>query len=106
MAPRSTDKKAKKLAGAFALPSAEPKRSRVSEPAARKFVAAGEAPRRPKKAEREAKTERLFLYLPPDLDQAFRVRCAMDRIKLSDAAVEAIGEWVKRRGKGSAAEPA
>lgn len=100
MAARSTDKKAKKLAGAFELPSAEPERSKVPTPAARKFVTAGDAPR-PKKPEREAKTERLFLYLPNELDKDFRVLCAMERIKLSDAAVEAIGEWVKRKKKAS-----
>jgi hypothetical protein len=92
------DKKAKKLAGAFELPQEEPKRSTVPEPAARKFVAAGDAPRQPKEEkEKTAKTERLFLYLPPDLDKAFRVQCAMDGLKLSDAAVEAIQEWVNKR---------
>lgn len=105
MAQRSTDKKAKKLAGAFELPQEEPKRSAVPEPAARKFVAAGDAPRQPKE-ERTAKTERLFLYLPPDLDKAFRVQCAMDGIKLSDAAVEAIQEWMdKRKAAGTSAPP-
>lgn len=96
MAQRSKDKKATKLAGAFELPQEEPKRSAVPEPAARKFVAAGDAPRPPKE-EKTAKTERLFLYLPPDLDRAFRVQCAMDGLKLSDAAVEAIQEWVSKR---------
>lgn len=101
MAQRSTDKKAKKLAGAFELPSEEPQRSPVPVPEARKFVA-GE-PRRPKKEEKPAKTERLFLYLPPDLDKSFRVQCAMDGFKLSDAAVEAIRDWVEKQKKAAKA---
>lgn len=52
---------------------------------------------RAKKEERPAKTERLSLYLPPDLDKSFRVRCASDGFKLSDAAVDAIGAWCGTR---------
>jgi hypothetical protein len=99
MAQRSKDKKSK-LAGAFELPVEEPARSPVPEPAARRFVASGEPKRAAAaKEERTAKTERLYLYLPPELDTAFRVECARSKLKLSDAAIEAIGEWVNKRAK-------
>lgn len=44
---------------------------------------------------REAQGERTAVYLPPDLAQKLRVRCAIERRSLSDAATEALTAWMK-----------
>jgi len=37
--------------------------------------------------------ERLTVYVPPELAEALRVRCAKERRSLSDAATEALRQW-------------
>ncbi len=39
--------------------------------------------------------ERVTVYLPPDMAQRLRVRCAAERRSLSDAVTEALCRWLK-----------
>ncbi len=84
--------KGKKLAQGFALPQA-PSRTPVKDQAAAKFV---KAERRPKasRLRREIGGERLAIYLPPDVAEELRVRCARERRSISDAVTEAVKAWL------------
>jgi hypothetical protein len=77
------------VAAGFKLPHVE--RTPVATEAADRFV--GETPRgsRRKRAERG---ERLTVYIPPEVAEALRVRCARERRSLSEAATEALSKWI------------
>jgi hypothetical protein len=87
--------KGKKLAQGFALPKA-PARTPVKDQAATKFVKS-ERKGRPSasRLRREGGGERLAIYLPPDIAEELRVRCARERRSISDAVTEAVSGWLK-----------
>ena len=87
--------KEKKLAQGFDLPK-PPERTAVRDDAATKFVKAerqilaGES-----RLRRESGGERLAIYLPPNVAEELRVRCARERRSISDAVTEAVTVWLK-----------
>ncbi len=87
--------KEKKLAQGFDLPK-PPERTEVNDELATKFV---RAERRILASEsrlrREGGGERLAIYLPPDVAEDLRVRCARERRSISDAVTEAVTVWLK-----------
>lgn len=117
----SSKKQLEKLSKGFELPT-PPERSNVSEEAAAQFldaeptkVKATEV--KQKSSSRTAKSkaattpatskgegtgrlrrsesgERMSIYLPPDIAEKLRVRCALDRRSLSDAVTEAVAGWL------------
>ena len=86
--------KGKKLASGFALPK-PPARTSVKDQAAAKFVRAERKPSRASRLRREVAGERLAIYLPPDVAEELRVRCARERRSISDAVTEAVSAWLK-----------
>lgn len=87
-----------KLAKGFALPSPPP-RTTIDEGSAQRFEAPP-APGPMKRARasrlrRDTSGERLSIYVPPDVAEALRVRCARERRSVSDAVTEAVAEWMK-----------
>jgi hypothetical protein len=83
------------LAKAFALPKT-PDRSPVPEAEARKFerarplaLASGSKLRRT-----EGGGKRVSGYVPPEIEEAVRVRCAKERRSMSDALTEALSLWL------------
>ncbi len=46
---------------------------------------------------RPARGERMAVYLPPELAEELRVRCARERRSMSDAVSEAVGLWAQSR---------
>jgi hypothetical protein len=91
-------KKGEELAKGFALPKA-PKRSEVPEADARKFEATKPKPAAAtlgaSKLRRPERGERVSIYVPPELAEALRVRCAKERRSVSDAVTEAVTVWLK-----------
>lgn len=102
---KATAKGKGKLAGGFKLP-AKPAAPVVNEERAAAFVAAVEEPAPVAPAPRAApaasrlrraeRGERLALYLPPDVAEELRVRCARERRSASDAVTEAVRAWLAR----------
>jgi hypothetical protein len=86
--------KGKKLAHGFELPK-PPKRSAVKEHAAARFVKAERKAPRASRMRREVAGERLAIYLPPEVAEDLRVRCARERRSMSDAITEAVAGWLK-----------
>jgi hypothetical protein len=86
--------KGKKLASGFALPKAPP-RTPVKDQAAAKFVRSERKPGRASRLRREIAGERLAIYLPPNVAEELRVRCARERRSISDAVTEAVSAWLK-----------
>lgn len=86
--------KGKKLAQGFSLPK-PPARTAVKEQAAARFVKAEKKPARASKLRREEGGERVAIYLPPDVAEELRVRCARERRSISDAVTEAVTGWLK-----------
>jgi hypothetical protein len=86
--------KGKKLAGGFTLPKAPPRTS-VKDQAAAKFVKAERKPSRASRLRRDIGGERLAIYLPPDVAEELRVRCARERRSISDAVTDAVTQWLK-----------
>jgi hypothetical protein len=86
--------KGKKLASGFALPK-PPSRTPVRDQAAEKFVRAERRTPRASRLRREVAGERLAIYLPPDVAEELRVRCARERRSISDAVTEAVAKWLK-----------
>jgi hypothetical protein len=86
--------KGKKLAHGFDLPKA-PARTAVRDKAASRFVKAERKPSRASRLRRETGGERLAIYLPPDVAEELRVRCARERRSISDAVTEAVTGWLK-----------
>ena len=86
--------KGKKLAQGFALPKA-PARTPVKDHAAAKFVKSERRPASGSRRRREVGGERLAIYLPPDVAEELRVRCARERRSISDAVTEAVTGWLK-----------
>lgn len=91
-----------KLAAGFALPS-PPRRSDVREEIAQRFervelVERSTPPRPPSRLRRETLGERLAIYVPPELAETLRVRCARERRSISDAMTEALELWMKSHG--------
>jgi hypothetical protein len=83
-----------KLAHGFALPK-PPARTPVKDQAAAKFVKAERKPSRTSRLRRDSGGERIAIYLPPDLAEALRVRCARERRSISDAVTDAVTGWLK-----------
>ena len=84
-----------KLAAGFALPNA-PKRTEIPEPAARRFeVVSDRKATAPSRLRRPVLGERVAVYLPPELAEALRVRCAKERRSVSDGVTDAVSEWMK-----------
>lgn len=86
--------KGKKLAAGFELPKT-PSRTAVKEQAAAKFVKAERRPASASRLRREGGGERVAIYLPPELAEELRVRCARERRSISDAVTEAVASWMK-----------
>jgi hypothetical protein len=90
-------KKEDELAKGFTLPKA-PKRSEVPETEARKFerarTPATTLPAAGSKLRRPERGERLSAYVPPELAEALRVRCARERRSVSDAVTAALAVWL------------
>jgi hypothetical protein len=66
----------------------------VSDATARRFERA--EPRTPatSRLRRDEQGERISAYIPPELAEALRVRCARERRSVSDAVTEALGLWL------------
>lgn len=86
--------KGKKLAEGFTLPKA-PARTPVKDQAVRKFVKAERKPSRASQLRRDIGGERLAIYLPHDIAEELRVRCARERRSISNAVTEAVAGWLK-----------
>lgn len=86
--------KGKKLAKGFALPKA-PARTPVKDQEATRFVKAERKPSRASRLRREISGERVAIYLPSDVAEELRVRCARERRSISDAVTEAVSGWLK-----------
>lgn len=89
-------RKKDELAKGFALPKA-PQRSVVPETTARKFErtpAAAVDSSVGSKLRRPERGERLSAYVPPELAESLRVRCARERRSVSDAVTEALSAWL------------
>lgn len=86
------------LASGFALTlPKEPRRTMVADTAAKRFAASDDAkPARPSRMRRPTLGERMAIYLPPELAEELRIRCAKERRSLSDAITHAVEEWVRR----------
>lgn len=115
----SSKKQLEKLSKGFELPR-PPERSTVSEEAAARFLEPESRKAETKKARptrkkpsdqhrkqpdsqkgegksrlrRNESGERMSIYLPPDIAEKLRVRCALDRRSLSDAVTEAVVGWL------------
>ena len=87
--------KGKRLAPGFELPK-PPERTAVKDELATKFVRAERtgAPNE-SRLRRESGGERLAVYLPPDVAEELRVRCARERRSFSDAVTEAVTKWLR-----------
>lgn len=91
------DALAKGFAVVTKLPG-KPQRTAVSETAAQAFEAAGQRePTKPKASSlrRGVGGARVAVYLPAELEQGLRVRCATDRRSISDAVTEAVAKWLE-----------
>lgn len=88
-------KKEDELAKGFALPKA-PKRSAVPETEARRFERSRSPAAHPteSKLRRPERGERLSAYVPAELAESLRVRCARERRSVSDAVTEALTAWL------------
>jgi hypothetical protein len=86
--------KGKKLAQGFDLPKPPP-RTAVKDKAASRFVKAERKASKASRLRRETGGERLSIYLPPDVVEELRVRCARERRSISDAVTEAVAGWLK-----------
>lgn len=84
-------KRRRDVAAGFALPTVA-KRTTVPTETADRFV--GKQPKAPTRRKRPERGERLTVYIPPELAEAVRVRCAKERRSLSEAATEALGKWI------------
>lgn len=83
------------LQAGFSLPAA-PRRTAVAEPVAARFTIATDAkPARASRMRRPTLGERVAVYLPPELAEELRVRCAKERRSLSDAITHAVEAWVR-----------
>jgi hypothetical protein len=89
-----TNDKGKKLAEGFSLPKPPP-RTPVEGPSAVKFTRSERKPSRASRLRREVGGERVAIYLPPELAEELRVRCARERRSISDAVTEAVTGWIK-----------
>lgn len=49
----------------------------------------------PSRLRRPERGERISVYVPPELAEALRVRCARERRSVSDAVTEALATWLK-----------
>jgi hypothetical protein len=94
---RASPTRAARAAPEFLLPKAPP-RTTLPEPKARKF----ERERSPAPAKEIRSTlrrtesgERVSGYVPPELAEALRVRCALERRSFSDALTDALSAWLK-----------
>lgn len=92
----------KDLMGDFALPE-NLERTDVDEDAARRFERASEKKAKAKTKGRPSKgspkklrsgKEPLSIYLVPELAERLRVKCALERVTLSDAVSMALEEWL------------
>jgi len=83
-----------KLAQGFTLPK-PPARTQVRDRAAAKFVKAERKPASSSRLRRDVSGERLAIYLPPEVAEELRVRCARERRSISDAVTEAVSGWLK-----------
>ena len=95
-----SDSKKEALARAFTLPKPLPRRD-VPDAEAQHFERAAElvlvpAQPKPSKRRRPSRGERMAVYLPPELAEALRVRCAHERRSMSDAVTEAVSIWACR----------
>lgn len=92
-----------KLAAGFSLPSPPP-RTEVREDVAQRFerVERSKSPKSSSRLRRETLGERLAIYVPPELAERVRVRCAKDRRSISDAVTVALEAWMKNyRSEGT-----
>jgi hypothetical protein len=90
---RKKDDLAKGFAGPV-LPKA-PKRSAVPETEARRFERAPSPTVAPSsRLRRDERGERVSAYVPPEMAEALRVRCARERRSVSDAMTEALRLWL------------
>jgi len=78
------------VAAGFTLPR-PPKRTPVNQDTAERFVE-----KRSTRTKRKEAGERLTIYIPTDLAEEVRVRCAKGRRSLSDAGTEAFSLWMNQ----------
>ena len=90
----SKETKGETLAKGFALPK-NPRRTDVPETAAKKFENA-ESGADSSKLRRPSRGDRISAYLPPNMAEELRVRCARERRSVSDAVTEAIKVWLEK----------
>ncbi len=70
-----------------------PKRTSVAVDAGDRFIGGGS--HTATRGKRKKAGERLTIYVPPELAEAVRVRCAQERRSLSDAGTEALSLWIR-----------
>lgn len=101
MKKKPTRKPTKKeaLEASFELPKA-PARVRVDDKAARELElrARPAAVGASSKLRRVESGVRLTAYIPAEMHRKLRVLCAEENRSMSDAATEAFGEWLVRKG--------
>jgi hypothetical protein len=83
----------------LAIPKAAPV-VRVDERKATRFERTDDTGRVPgaSRLRRESLGDRVTVYLPPELAEGLRVRCARERRSVSDAVTEAVFAWMKAQG--------
>lgn len=85
-------RKKEALAKGFSLPK-PPTRTEVGEATAKHFE--GTRPEvKASKLRRAARGERISAYLPLEVAEALRVRCARERRSISDAVTDAVSQWL------------
>ncbi len=89
----------KSLASAFT--TSRSVRAPISEDAARSFESAGTVAESSRLRRQQPAGERLTFYIPSDLATQLRIACASERRSMSDAATDALREWVQRHVSGS-----
>lgn len=90
-------RKKEDVAKGFAARPKTPKRSVVPETEARKFertLSPAAEPPSGSKLRRQERGERLSAYVPPELAESLRVRCAREHRSVSDAVTEALSAWI------------
>ncbi len=87
-------KKKAAVAAGFGRPRSlpTPKRTTVAVDEGDRFVDGGS--QKATRGKRKKAGERLTIYVPPELAEEVRVRCAKERRSLSDAGTEALSMWI------------
>jgi len=83
----------------------KPRRSAASKVEVDKWVDGGKStkaspkasPKNGSRLRRDQRGERISVYLPEELERAFRIQCATEKCSFSIAMTEAATMWLKKR---------